>query len=75
LDLLRLLARDSDCIALLPSVVVQDELRSGRLVEHAVVPDLYQYFYGVTVQRYYEPALVQALLARSETEILQPPPD
>ena len=71
--LLRLLARDSDCIALLPSVVVQDELRSGQLVEHAVVPDLYENFYGVTVQRHYEPALVQALLARSEAEILQPP--
>ena len=71
--LLRLLARDSDCIALLPSVVVQDELRSGRLVEHAVVPDLYENFYGVTVQRRYQPPLVQALLARSETEILQPP--
>jgi len=71
--LLRLLARDSDCIALLPSVVVQDELRSGRLVEHAVVPDLYENFYGVTVQRHYEPPLVQALLARSESEILQPP--
>ena len=73
--LLRLLARDSDCLALLPSVVVQDELRSGRLVEHAVVPDLYEDFYGVTVQRHYEPTLVQALLARSETEILRPPLD
>ena len=73
--LLRLLARDSDCLALLPSVVVQDELRSGRLVEHAVIPDLYENFYGVTVQRHYEPPLVQALLARSETEILQPPLD
>jgi LysR family transcriptional regulator, transcriptional activator of nhaA len=73
--LLRLLARDSDAIALLPPVVVQDELRSGRLVEHAVVPDLYENFYGVTIQRHYEPPLVQALLARSESEILQPPQD
>lgn len=73
--LLRLLARDSDSIALLPTVVVQDELRAGRLVEHAVVPDLYENFYGVTVQRHYEPPLVQALLARSESEILQPPPN
>ena len=72
--LLRLLARDSDAIALLPAVVVQDELSTGRLVEYAVVPDLHENFYGVTVQRRYEPPLVQALLARSETEILQPPP-
>ena len=73
--LLRLLARDSDSVALLPSVVVQDELRSGRLVEYAVVPDLYESFYGVTVQRRYEPPLIQALLTRSEQEVLQPPDD
>jgi len=71
--LLRLLARDSDAVALLPAVVVQDELRTGRLVEYAVVPDLHENFYGVTVQRHYAPPLVQALLARSEREILQPP--
>jgi LysR family transcriptional regulator, transcriptional activator of nhaA len=71
--LLRLLARDSDAIALLPSVVVQDELRSGRLVEHAVVPDLYENFYGVTIDRRYAPPLIHSLLARSEDEILQPP--
>ena len=73
--LLRLLARDSDCIALLPPVVVQDELRTGRLIEHAVVPDLYENFYGVTIQRHYAPPLVQALLAQSQDELLQPPPD
>ncbi len=72
--LLRLLARDSDSIALLPSVVIQDELQAGHLVEHAVVPDLYENFYGVTVKRHFEPPLVQELLARSPSEILQPPP-
>jgi LysR family transcriptional activator of nhaA len=72
--LLRLLARDSESIALLPSVVIQDELQVGRLVEHAVVPDLYESFYGVTVKRHYEPALVHELLARTPSEILQPPP-
>ena len=73
--LLRLLARDSDSIALLPSVVVQDELRSGVLVEHAVVPDLYENFYAVNTARQYEPPLIQTLLARSESQILHPPPD
>ncbi len=71
--LLRLLVRDSDAIALLPPVVVQDELRAGSLVEHAVVPDLHENFYGVTVARHYEPPLVQELLARTEREILQLP--
>ena len=71
--LLRLLARDSDSVALMPTVVAQDELRAGRLVELAVVPDLYENFYGVTVQRRYEPQLVGELLARPDVEVLQPP--
>ena len=36
--MLRLLARDSNAIALLPSIVVQDELRNGSLVEYCLVP-------------------------------------
>jgi LysR family transcriptional activator of nhaA len=71
--LLRLLARDSDSIALMPTIVAQDELASGRLVELAVVPDLYENFYGVTVQRRYEPPLVGQLLARPDADILRPP--
>ena len=73
--LLRLLARDSDSLALLPSVVVQDELRSGRLVELAVVPDLYENFYAVSIQRRYESPLIRSLLARPESEVLEAPPD
>ena len=68
--MLRLLARDSGAVALLPTVVVQDELRTGRLVELAVVPDLYETFYAVTVKRRFEPPLVHELLARSETDVL-----
>ena len=71
--LLRLLARDSDSIALVPSVVVQDELRTGRLVEHAIVPDLYEHFYCVTTQRRFQSPVVRALLDRPGPEILQVP--
>ncbi len=71
--LLRLLARDSDGVALMPTIVAQDELRSGRLVELAVVPDLYENFYGVTVQRRYEPSLIGQLLARPDAEVLESP--
>jgi len=35
--MLRLLARDSDSVALLPTVVVQDELRIGQLVEYGQI--------------------------------------
>jgi LysR family transcriptional activator of nhaA len=68
--MLRLLARDSDSVALLPTVVVQDELRAGRLVEYAVVPELSETFYAITVQRHFEPPLLKELLKRPEADVL-----
>ncbi len=68
--MLRLLARDSDSVALLPTVVVQDELRAGRLVEYAVVPELSETFYAITVQRHFEPPLLEELLKRPEADVL-----
>jgi len=68
--LLRLLARDAGAVALLPSVVVRDELASGQLVEYCVVPDLIETFYAITVKRHFEPPLLKALLRRDETDVL-----
>jgi LysR family transcriptional activator of nhaA len=68
--LLRLMARDSDSVALLPTVVVQDELRTKRLAEYCVVPDLYENFYAITVQRHFEPPLIKSLLKRPEADVL-----
>lgn len=68
--LLRLLARDSDSIALVPTVVVQDELRDGVLVELCVVPDLFETFYAITVQRRFAPPLLKTLLQRPEADVL-----
>ncbi|MEO7114294.1 MAG: LysR family transcriptional regulator [Caldimonas sp.] len=68
--MLRLLARDSDGVALLPGVVVQDEIRSRRLAEYCVVPDLHENFYAITVQRRFEPRLLKELLGRREADVL-----
>ena len=68
--MLRLLARDSGHVALLPTVVVQDELRSGKLQEYCVVPQLYENFYAITVQRHFEPPLLKVLLQRDEADVL-----
>lgn len=68
--MLRLLARDSGNVALLPSIVVQDELQSGKLQEYCVVPQLHENFYAITVQRHFEPLLLKTLLRRSEAEVL-----
>ena len=70
---LRLLARDSDSVALLPSVVVQDELKSGRLVEYGVVPGLFENFYAITVQRQFASPLLRSLLNRPEEAVLESP--
>jgi LysR family transcriptional regulator, transcriptional activator of nhaA len=72
--MLRLLARDltqrTDCVALLPTVVVQDELRTGLLQQYCVVPQLNENFYAITVKRHFEPPLLKALLKQSEAEVL-----
>lgn len=67
---MRLLARDMEAIALVPSVVVRDELSSGTLFEYCVVPSLFETFYAITVERHYQHPLVRTLLARDEADIL-----
>lgn len=68
--MMRLLARDTNAVALLPAVVVRDELLSGVLQEYAVVPHLFESFYAITVQRHFEPPLLKALLRRNEADVL-----
>ncbi len=71
--MLRLLARDAHALALLPSVVVRDELRDGRLHEYCAVPGLYENFYAITVKRRYQHPLLKSLFARPEAEVLEAP--
>ncbi|MBS0578540.1 MAG: LysR family transcriptional regulator [Proteobacteria bacterium] len=60
--MLRLLARDSGAITVVPEVVVQDELRDGRLKRYCVVPGVFEYFYAITGQRRMPPAILKKLL-------------
>jgi LysR family transcriptional activator of nhaA len=68
--LLRLLARDTELVALLPSVVVRDELSAGTLQEHVVLPDLVEPFYAITADRRFQHPLLEPLLTREPGEIL-----
>jgi LysR family transcriptional activator of nhaA len=68
---MRLLARDTGGLALLPTVVVRDELGSGVLRKLCTVPDLFENFYAITVDRSYQHPNLRTLLARSENEILE----
>ncbi len=67
---LRLLARDTDALALVPSVVVRDELEQGLLYELCVVPDIVETFYAITVERNFQHPLLNTLLSRDEAALL-----
>jgi LysR family transcriptional activator of nhaA len=68
--MMRLLARDTDALALVPSVVVRDELRGGVLRDHGVVAGLFETFYAVTVERHFEHPLLRSLLTQAEGDLL-----
>ncbi|MGC9197942.1 MAG: LysR family transcriptional regulator [Acidobacteriaceae bacterium] len=68
--MLRLLARDTNAIALVPTVVVQDELKTGVLVEYCVVPQLFEDFYAITVKRHFQSPILRSLLKRRDQAVL-----
>jgi LysR family transcriptional activator of nhaA len=61
--LLRLLAREDLGLAVLPPIVVRDELRSGDLVELAPLPEIRETFFAVTRPRRFPNPLLAGLLA------------
>ena len=60
--MLRLLAREGVGLAVLPPIVVRDELASGELVECGELPGLVETFYGVTVERRFPNPLLKSLI-------------
>ena len=60
--MLRLLARDSGGVALVPEVVVQDELQSGHLKKYAVLDSVVENFYAITAKRQFHSTVLQTLL-------------
>jgi len=62
--MLRLLARDSGALAVLPTVVVRDEIGAGTLVEYLTLPNVFESFYAITIQRSYVPEILKDLLRR-----------
>lgn len=62
--MLRLLARESGKLALVPPVVVRDELVNGRLVECYRIPEIKERFYAITPNRRFPNTIVKELLKR-----------
>jgi LysR family transcriptional activator of nhaA len=61
--MLRLLTRDSGWLAMLPEVVVQDELRNGQLKVVGALKELKERFYAITAPHRYQPQALRSLIS------------
>lgn len=62
--MLRLVAREHSGLAVVPSIVVKDELDSGILVELATLPGLAETFFAITLARSFPNPLLSLVLPR-----------
>lgn len=62
--MLRLLAREGEGLALVPPVVVRDEIEDGLLVETHRIPQIHETFYAITPSRRFPNTLVGELVSR-----------
>lgn len=60
--MLRLLARDSGGVTVVPEVVVQDELRQGVLRNYRSLPTVQENFYAIMGKRQFAPKLLNTLI-------------
>lgn len=67
---IRLLARDTGALAVVPSVVVRDELREGQVHELCQLPGVFETFYAIVRDRRFQHPLLGGLLERDEAELL-----
>lgn len=66
--MVRLLARETGALALVPPVVVQDELKSGVLIERCSVPQLRESFYAITMRRRFAHPVLREMLGLGESK-------
>ena len=71
--MLRLVARDSGWLTVLPEVVVQDELRGGELVRVGQSTQLKENFYAITTLHRHRMERVEQLLASAPAFAAEPP--
>jgi LysR family transcriptional activator of nhaA len=60
--MLRLIARESGALSLVPQVVVRDELAAGVLVERVRLKGVYESFYAITADRRFPQPLLRELV-------------
>jgi LysR family transcriptional activator of nhaA len=69
--MMRLLVRDSDSLAVMPAVVVRDEIKSGILKEYHPLQGVYENFYAITMKGRFQADLISELMDRSESEFFK----
>ena len=60
--MLRLMARESGSLAVVPPIVVRDELDAGELIEIRRLPELRESFYAITASRRFPNPLLRELI-------------
>lgn len=71
--MLRLIARDSGWLTVLPDVVVQDELRSGSLVRVGQATQLQEHFYAITTPHRHRIERLEQLIGGAQAPPGDPP--
>jgi LysR family transcriptional activator of nhaA len=66
--MLRLIAREGDVLALVPPLVVRDEIASGALVVTHRIAEIRETFYAVTASRHFPNPLVGTLIESMKTK-------
>lgn len=68
--MMRLLTRDSGHMAVLPPVVVRDELKNGSLKDYGALPGVFEEFYAIRIRRQFESPALKELMARPAEQLL-----
>lgn len=61
--MLRLLVRENAGLAIVPRIVVEDELKTGLMKEVASIPDITDTFYAITLERRFPNPLLRLLIS------------
>jgi LysR family transcriptional activator of nhaA len=64
--LLRVIAREEVALAVVPPIVVKDELSSGRLVQIRTLPGIMESFYAITMSRRFPNRALREVMARAK---------
>ena len=69
--MLRLMTRESAGLAVVPPIVVRDELKAKTLVEVRRLPDLFETFYAITMRRRLDNPLVSLVCNVAKEQLAQ----